>query len=234
MASRDPGSRPRNRANRPSDRLSAALDRITRGEQVLALIQPHAEQADPSYSQWLSARLAVAQLPKTGLPACDQRCRGTAHDPSRWVAIADLALDPARPRDPSRWQGWNNTLNDRFAANRAWFGLAAGHTWFAGSPANPWSQEVLTAGTRLRRLTVTDPEFVHYDGAPQETLFRIEDGQYRGDALIAVTFGLSPLLPGLAGVLIAPDHPPARDKAVSVRMLTAGWEAVERGLPYEP
>ncbi len=233
MASRDPKSRPREAAHRPSGRYSATVDRIARGEQVLALIEPHADPSDTSYAEWLSSRLTIAQLPRIMLPACDQRCRGTNHDPTRWVAIADLALDPARPRDPARWQGWNATLNDRFAASRSWFGLASGRTWFAGAPANPWTEAVLGAGTRLRRLTVTDPEYVHYDGAPQETLFRVEEGPYRGDALIAVSFGLSPLLPGLAGVLIAPDHPPVRDTAVGVRMLAAGWAAVERGLPHE-
>jgi hypothetical protein len=233
MASRHPRPRPRVPAREPSNRISAAVDRIARGEQVLALIQPRAEPATGSNAEWLSARLTIAQLPTTMLPGCDQRCRGMTHDPTRWVALSDLALDQARPRDPSRWQGWNTTLNERFVSNRSWFGLSSGRTWFAGAPANPWTDVRLTAGTRLLRLTVTDPQFVHYDGAPQETLFRIEDGEHRGDALIAISFGLSPLLPGLAGVLIAPDHPPVRDTRVGVRILAAGWSAVERGLPHE-
>ena len=54
-----------------------------------------------------------------------------------------------------------------------------------------------------------------------------------GRSLTAVTFGPAPLLPALAGVLIATDHPPARDANVVVRMLAAGWAAVERGLPFE-
>jgi hypothetical protein len=201
-----------------------AVDRITRGEQVLALIEPPAGESDGSYTAWLSARLTIAQLPRIMLPACDRRCHGTTHDPSHWVAIADLAIDPVSPRDPARWQGWNATLDERFASGR---------TWFAGSPANPATDARLTAGTRLRRLTVTDPQYVHYDGAPQETLFRIEEGPHRGDALIATSFGLTPLLPGLAGTLIAPDHPPVRDARVAVRLLAAGWAAVERGLPHE-
>ncbi len=233
MSSRDPRSRPRGSADEPADALSGVVDRITRGEQVLALIEPRAGETDRAHAEWLSARLAIAQLPQTMLPACDERCRDTAHDPADWVTLADLALDPAPPRDPSRWQGWNATLDERFAPSSKWFGLASGRTWFAGAPANPWTEVRLPAYTRLRRLTVTDPQYVHYDGAPQETLFRIEEGEHRNNSLIAVTFGLSPLLPGLAGVLIAPDHPPVRDPAVGVRMLAAGWSAVERGLPHE-
>jgi hypothetical protein len=91
----------------------------------------------------------------------------------------------------------------------------------------------LGAGTAVRRLTSSDPHAVVYDGAPQETLFRIEDGPLAGDALVAVTFGPSPLLPAFSGVLIAPDHPPARDRRVVVQLLAAGWAAVERGLPFE-
>jgi hypothetical protein len=37
----------------------------------------------------------------------------------------------------------------------------------------------------------------------------------------------------LAGALIAPDHPPVRDPATVRRMLAAGWDAVERALPFE-
>jgi hypothetical protein len=224
MASRDPRSRPRSPGLERSGRISSTVDRIARGEQVLALISPRAEDS-AGYAAWLSARLTIAQLPRLLLPTCDRRCNGTTHDPVRWVVLADLAIDPTERREPAHWQGWNATLDATFAAGR---------TWFAGSPANSATDARVAAGTRLRRLTVTDPQFVHYDAAPQETLFRIEDGPYRGDALISVSFGLSPLLPGLAGVLIAPDHPPARDRRVGVRMLAAGWSAVERGLPHEP
>jgi hypothetical protein len=48
-----------------------------------------------------------------------------------------------------------------------------------------------------------------------------------------VTFGPAPLLPALAGILVAPDHPPARDPKVAIWLLAAGWSAVERGLPFE-
>jgi len=48
-----------------------------------------------------------------------------------------------------------------------------------------------------------------------------------------VTFGHSALLPGFAGELIVPDHPPARDPAVADQLLAAGWAAVRRGLPCE-
>ena len=41
------------------------------------------------------------------------------------------------------------------------------------------------------------------------------------------------VLPALAGVLLAPDHPPARDPKVAIWLLAAGWSAVERGLPFE-
>ena len=91
----------------------------------------------------------------------------------------------------------------------------------------------LAAGTRLRRIATTDPYRVTYEGAPQETLLRIEDGPLEGHSLIVVSFGHAPLLPALAGALVAPDHPPARDPQIAVRLLAAGWAAVERGLPYE-
>jgi hypothetical protein len=99
-------------------------------------------------------------------------------------------------------------------------------------PLTPPGRRLL-AGTELRRIATTDPYWVTYDGAPQETLFRIEDGTLAGDSLVTVSFGHAPLLPALAGTLVAPDHPPTRDPAVAVRLLAAGWAAVERGLPYE-
>jgi hypothetical protein len=99
-------------------------------------------------------------------------------------------------------------------------------------PVTP-DERRLRAGTPLRRVVSTDPYWVAYDGAPLETLYRIGDGPLSGGFLIAVSFGHAPLLPALAGALLAPDHPPARDPAVAVRMLAAGWAAVERGLPYE-
>lgn len=91
----------------------------------------------------------------------------------------------------------------------------------------------MDAGTRLTRMTATDPYWVHYDTMDQEVLYRVESGPYQGDVLIAVSFGLSPLLPGLAGALIAPDHPPVRDPDVAKRLLAVGWATVERGLPFE-
>jgi len=38
---------------------------------------------------------------------------------------------------------------------------------------------------------------------------------------------------GLAGALIAPDHPPVCDPDVAKRLLAVGWATVERGLPFE-
>jgi hypothetical protein len=200
---------------------------MRRGEQVVALIDPDAGSANPvGSSVWLSSRLTIAELPRIMLPPCDARCATHPHDPNRLVALADLSLDPADARPAGWWEGWNDSLE------REYDGLA---TWYAGTPALVGTGEDrrLRAGTSLRRVTVTDPQLVHHDVVGQETLFRIADGPRAGDALIAATFGVSPLLPGLAGVLIAPDHPPVRDPAVAVRLLVAGWAAVERGLPYE-
>ena len=73
----------------------------------------------------------------------------------------------------------------------------------------------LAAGTRLRRIASTDPFWVAYDGAPLETLFTIQDGPLAGASLVAVSFGPAPLLPALAGVLVAPDHPPSRDPQIA-------------------
>jgi hypothetical protein len=207
--------------------FSIAVDHMRRGEQVVALIDPDAEPPDERGSSvWLSSRLEIAELTRVMLPPCDARCATHSHDPNRFVTLADLALDPADARPIGWWEGWNDSLERQYAS------LA---TWYAGAPALVGTGEDrrLRAGSGLRRVTVTDPHLVHHDVVGQESLFRIADGPRAGDALIAATFGVSPLLPGLAGVLIAPDHPPVRDPAVAVRLLVAGWAAVERGLPYE-
>ena len=207
--------------------FSIALDRMRHGEQVVALIDPEARRPDPGASSvWLSARLAISELPRLLLPHCDERCLDTAHDAHAFVVLADLALDVTEPRRPSWWESWNESLQRDHRAQ---------HVWYAGSAILPDTPEWrrLRAGTRLTRLTATDPYWVHYDTVEQETLYRIESGRYAGDALIAASFGLSPLLPGLAGALIAPEHPPVHDTEVATRMLTAGWAAVEQGLPYE-
>ena len=214
----------------PGDRygaFSVAVDLIRRGETVLTLIDPSARGRDPeTFTQWLSARLMIAELPRLMLPDCDARCTDLDHDPESYVVLGDLALDPMQPRGPSWWAGWNETLEHRYRTA----GL-----WYAGAPAMALTpiERRLAAGTRLRRVTSTDPFWVAYDGAPLETLFVIEDGPQAGDSLIAVTFGPAPLLPALAGILVAPDHPPARDPKVAIWLLAAGWSAVERGLPFE-
>jgi hypothetical protein len=207
--------------------FSIAVDHMRHGEQVVALIDPEAGSANPlGSSVWLSSRLAIGELQRSMLPGCDQRCSGRAHDPSQFVALADLALDTADARPTGWWEGWNETLEQEYAA------LA---TWYAGAPALPGTSadRRLRAGTTLRRVTATDPHLVHHDILGRETLFRITGGPRAGETLIAATFGVSPLLPGLAGATLAADHPPVRDPAVAVRLLVAGWAAVERGLPYE-
>lgn len=207
--------------------FSAAVDLIRHGETVLTLIDPAARDRDPvRFSRWLSARLAIADLPRLMLPGCDARCRDLEHDPDRAVVLNDLALDATEPRSASWWGGWNDTLEQEHQSRQM---------WYAGSPALPVTRtdDRLPAGTRLRRIASTDPFWVMYDAATQETLFRIIDGPQAGDSLIAVTFGPAPLLPALAGVQIAQDHPPVRDRYVAVRLLFAGWPAVMRGLPYE-
>ena len=207
--------------------FSAAVDLIRHGETVLTLIDPAARQRDPvRFSRWLSARLEIADLPRLMLPGCDTRCRGLEHDPDRVVVLNDLALDATEPRSASWWHDWNETLE---------FEHQSKAMWYAGSPALPLTPTGvrLRAGTRLRRVASTDPFWVTYDAATQETLFRILDGRLAGASLIAVTFGPAPLLPSLAGVQIAQDHPPVRDQYVAVRLLFAGWTAVMRGLPYE-
>jgi hypothetical protein len=204
-----------------------AVHRVRQGEDVLTLIDPAGATRDPQrFSAWLSARLSVGELQRLMLPPCDERCRSKPHLPDAYVALADLALDPTQPRSASRWEGWNATLERQHQSGRL---------LFAGTPANGATRpdRRLKAGTRLTRIAATDPFWVHYDAVARETLFRIASGRHEGDTLIAVTFGPSPLLPGLAGALIVPDHPPVRDAVVAARLLAAGWAAVERGLPYE-
>jgi hypothetical protein len=223
----------RNRApSRPSEHdryrtFSIAVDLIRRGETVLTLIDPAARGRDPdAFTQWLSARLMIAELPRLTLPDCDDRCIGLDHDPDSFVVLSDIALDETETRGASWWAGWNETLERLHQSS----GL-----WYAGAPAMPVTpmDRRLAAGTRLRRITSTDPFWVAYDGAPLETLFTIQDGALAGASLVAVSFGPAPLLPALAGVLVVPDHPPSRDPQIVIRLLAAGWAAVERGLPFE-
>jgi hypothetical protein len=207
--------------------LSAAVDVIRDGETVLSLIDPAARGRDPvAFSAWLQARLVIGELPRLMHPGCDRRCEGVEHSPERMVVLADLALDPTGPRPRTWWTAWNDTLERRHQA---------GTLWFAGAPAMPLTppSHRLVAGTRVRRIATTDPHLVAYDGVGQETLFSIEDGDHAGSSLVTVSFGHAPLLPALAGVLVAPDHPPVLDPPVAVRLLAAGWAAVERGLPHE-
>jgi len=223
----EPAERPEADAHDTYRAFSVAVERMRQGEQVVALIDPGGTQTDPAMSSvWLSARLTISQLPRLLLPRCDERCLEFAHDPHAFVLLADIALDVTEPRRMSWWESWNDSLQrDHRAMN----------VWFAGSPLLPDTPEArrLRAGTELQRVTHTDPYWVHYDTVDEETLYRIVSGPFAGDDLIAASFGLSPLLPGMAGALIAPDHPPARDPAVAMRLLTAGWSAVERALPYE-
>jgi hypothetical protein len=227
VAARDRAAGTRPPAVDRRDALSHAVELIRAGETVLSLIDPAARGRDPeAFTAWLRARLTIAELPRVMLPDCDARCAGVDHAPERLVALSDLALDPADARPATWWQAWNETLDREHQS---------GPIWFAGSPAMPLTPagHRLAARTRLRRIATTEPYRVTYDGAPQETLLRIEDGPLEGDSLIIVSFGHAPLLPALAGALVAPEHPPARDPQVAVRLLAAGWAAVERGLPYE-
>jgi len=222
-----PAARPKPDAQDTYRAFSVAVERMRQGEQVVALIDPSALRLPASTSSvWLSSRLTVSELPRLLLPRCDERCLEVEHDPHAFVLLADLAVDVTEPRRLSWWENWNDSLQREHRSL---------NTWYAGSPLLPDTPETrrLRAGTELQRLTSTDPYWVHYDTVDQETLFRITNGPYAGDDLIAASFGLSPLLPGMAGALIAPDHPPTRDPAVAMRLLTAGWAAVERGLPFE-
>lgn len=208
--------------------FSIAIDRMRKGEQVVALINPELPAAPErsASSVWLSARLSISELPRLLLPHCDERCADVPHDPHAFVVVADLALDITEPRRASWWVSWNEGLQRAQRLQRVWY---AGAPILPDTP--PWRR--LRAGTRLSRVTATDPFWVHYDGVDEETLYRIEEGPHAGAALIVTSFGLSPLLPAFAGALITPDHPPARDTMLATRMLTAGWAAVERGLPFE-
>ncbi len=206
---------------------SSAVDRVRDGEEVLAFIDPAAAGRDPAdFSIWLSARLTIGELHRLLLPHCDERCRSEPHDPDEFMLLADLALDQTRRRRASWWERWNEALEQEHQTKPM---------WYAGAPAVPATppERRLPAGTRLVRVASTDPYWVHYDQLGQETMFRIASGPHEGGRLVAATFGPSPLLPGLAGALIAPNHPPVRDPQVAVKVLAAGWAAVERGLPYE-
>jgi hypothetical protein len=207
--------------------FSIAVDQMRQRQQGMAPVSPPMRQPDPAASsEWLSARLSIGALPQVLLPNCDERCAGVVHDAHAYVVLADLALDAIQPRRSSWWQAWNEGLQRDLVGVRI---------WYAGSPLLPDTSpdRQLRAGTRLMHVTSTDPYWVHYDTMYQETLFRVESGPHEGNALVVASFGLSPLLPGLAGALIALDHPPVHDPGVAIRLLAAGWAAVERGLPHE-
>ena len=207
--------------------LSGVVERLRQGEEVLAVFDTAALRRNATdYATWLSARLAIGELQRLLLPGCDERCQSRFHEPDAFVVLADLALDPAPARPASWWEDWNAAMERRHQAKPI---------WFAGAPAmgdTPEDQR-LPAGSELLRVTSTDPYWVHYDHVSRETLFQVASGPLEGERLIAVTFGHSALLPGFAGELIVPDHPPARDPAVADQLLAAGWAAVRRGLPCE-
>jgi hypothetical protein len=194
---------------------------------VLALFDGNGTGRNPGgYAEWLSARLTVGELQRLLLPPCDERCHSRFHEPDAFVVLADLALDHAPARPASWWEDWNAAMERRHQAKPM---------WFAGAPAlgDTRDDQRLVTGSELIRVTSTDPYWVHYEHVSRETLFQIASGPLEGQHLVAVTFGHSALLPGLAGALIVPDHPPARDPSVADRMLAAGWAAVRRGLPHE-
>jgi len=207
--------------------LSGVVERLRQGEEVLAFFEAAVTDRNAAaYAEWLSARLTIGELQRLLLPGCDERCQERFHEPDAFVVLADLALDPAPPRPASWWEDWNATMERRHQAKPI---------SFAGAPAMGATRDDqrLPSGSELVRIASTDPYWVHYDHVSRETLFQVASGPLEGERLVAVTFGHSPLLPGFAGALVVPDHPPARDPAVADRLLAAGWAAVRRGLPYE-
>ena len=210
------------------DALSHAVDLIRDGETVLSLIDPAARGRDPeAFTSWLQARLTIAQLPRVMLPGCDARCDGIEHAADLFVTIGDLALDPTEPRPGTWWAAWNETLDRSHQS---------GTIWYAGAPAMPVTAPArrLPAGTRLRRVADHRPVLGRLRRRAAGVA-AADRGRTVGRRLARGRHASAtpPLLPALAGTLVAPDHPPARDPQVAVRLLAAGWAAVERGLPYE-
>src|SRR5437667_518390 len=207
--------------------LSGVVERLRQGEEVLAVFDTSGLRRNATdYATWLSARLTIGELQRLLLPGCDERCQSRFHEPHAFVVLADLALDPAPARPAPWWEDWNAAMERRHQAKPI---------WFAEAPAMGDTPEDtrLPAGSELLRVTSTDPYWVPYDHVSRETLFEVASGPLEGERLIAVTFGHSALLPGFAGELIVPDHPPSRDPAVADQLLAAGWAAVRRGLPCE-
>jgi hypothetical protein len=210
-----------------TEALSPVVERLRQGEEVLALFKAAADgRSAAAHAAWLSARLTIGELQRLLLPGCDERCQSRFHEPDAFVVIADLAVDPAPARPGPWWEDWNAAMQSRHQSRPI---------WFAGAPAmgaTPDAQR-LPAGSELIRIASTDPYWVHYDHVSRETLFQVASGPLEGERIVAVTFGHSALLPGFAGALIVPDHPPAHDPAVADHLLVAGWAAVRRGLPHE-
>jgi hypothetical protein len=181
----------------------------------------------PNWNAWVAERLVIESLPDAW-PTCDRRCE-LHHDPAAFVALVDLEVAPARPsRDGGIW----------------WWDQPRGTTiereplWKATRPATEHTptQARLLRITRLRPIARTD-ETWDIVAAPawleHEVLYEILDGPLAGGQLIAVGSGPSDLLAGLAGKMIAPDHPPARDASAAEERLAAVAGALRRGLPLE-
>src|SRR2546429_5866393 len=101
-----------------------------------------------AYAEWLSARLTIGELQRLLLPGCDERCQERFHEPDAFVALADLALDPAPPRPASWWEDWNATMERRHQAKPI---------SFAGAPAMGATRDDqrLPSGSELVRIPST-------------------------------------------------------------------------------
>jgi hypothetical protein len=159
----------------------------------------------------LSARVALDRLSERLLP-CDERC-DPDHTSDRYLVIAALRIEQAA------------------VAHDDWEDPAA-----VATDAPTWRATdldgLLPAGTRLEKLTSTDPLLV-YHTQPEHTLFRILDGPFIDQRLIATTYGPSPLADAVAGAGIVLDHPPAHDPRLVRRLVSYAGEIRARGESYQ-
>jgi hypothetical protein len=146
-------------------------------------------------------------------PACDDRCGGRRpHDRDLRVVLADLNVVQTHRRDGGWWHCGVKTEIEREPE------------WEAVGPATAETpaEARLPRLTRLRCIATTDCSWgaiCHPLTPVFEDLHEILDGPFAGGQLVTVRYRPSDIDSGLAGKLVVPDHPPARDPGAADRRL---------------
>ena len=157
--------------------FSIAVDLIRRGETVLTLIDPAARGRDPdAFTQWLSARLMIAELPRLIAPRLRRPLRRSRPRSRRASSFsATIALDETEPRGADVV---GRLERDARAAASIQRHLVRGRARHA---AHAEPSDGSRPGRGLRRIASTDPLLGRVRRRTAlETLFTIDDGPLRG------------------------------------------------------